>query len=408
MEAPPVQYVTTSDGYDIAYGVCGQGPPLLITGAGLMHVQLAWQMPRLQDWLVALAARFHVVQIDHRGTGLSSRQLRADHAVEHYQRDLEAVIERLQLDRFVLFGHTYLPTCTATQYAVEHPNRVRALILSATVSALSAQRAPAMFSAFPNQDWDIFLRTIVEVANHPDSPEQAEVMLQLFRQAYEQPDFLVMVEAASQFSFVDLLPRLRTPALILHTRGPTLYPLEESQRIARLAGAQLISLDGKGSYGDPETGMRAIEAFLAELPPDPSQIAAGTAGLSSREVEVLRLVATGRSNQQIADELVISLNTVRRHVSNVFDKTGVANRAQATAYAHRHGLIDVKIAPDGLSEREIAVLRLVAAGKSNAQIADELVISINTVIRHVANIFDKTGAANRAQATAYAKDHGIA
>jgi DNA-binding NarL/FixJ family response regulator len=62
----------------------------------------------------------------------------------------------------------------------------------------------------------------------------------------------------------------------------------------------------------------------------------------------------------------------------------------------------------GLSEREVEVLRLVAAGRSNQQIADELVISQNTVIRHVSNIFAKTGAANRAQATAYAKDHGIA
>jgi DNA-binding NarL/FixJ family response regulator len=55
-------------------------------------------------------------------------------------------------------------------------------------------------------------------------------------------------------------------------------------------------------------------------------------------MEVLRLLAAGRSNQQIADELVISLNTVRRHVSNVFDKTGAANRAQATAYAKDHGI----------------------------------------------------------------------
>jgi DNA-binding NarL/FixJ family response regulator len=61
-------------------------------------------------------------------------------------------------------------------------------------------------------------------------------------------------------------------------------------------------------------------------------------GLSSREIDVLRLLAAGRSNQQIADELVISLNTVRRHVSNIFDKAGVANRVEAAAYARDHGL----------------------------------------------------------------------
>jgi class 3 adenylate cyclase len=62
-------------------------------------------------------------------------------------------------------------------------------------------------------------------------------------------------------------------------------------------------------------------------------------GLTKREVEVLRLIATGRSNQEIADELVISLNTVFRHVSNIFNKIGVANRAEAAAYATRHGLV---------------------------------------------------------------------
>jgi DNA-binding NarL/FixJ family response regulator len=55
-------------------------------------------------------------------------------------------------------------------------------------------------------------------------------------------------------------------------------------------------------------------------------------------VEVLRLVAAGKSNTQIADELVISLNTARKHVANILDKTGTANRTEAAAYARDHGL----------------------------------------------------------------------
>jgi DNA-binding NarL/FixJ family response regulator len=61
--------------------------------------------------------------------------------------------------------------------------------------------------------------------------------------------------------------------------------------------------------------------------------------LSARELEVLRLIAAGRSNAQIAEALVISPNTVGRHVSNIFDKTGAANRAEAAAYALRNGLV---------------------------------------------------------------------
>ncbi len=62
-------------------------------------------------------------------------------------------------------------------------------------------------------------------------------------------------------------------------------------------------------------------------------------GLSQREVEVLRLVALGKSNREIGDELVITEGTVRRHVSNVYDKVGANNRTEATRYALREGLV---------------------------------------------------------------------
>lgn len=61
--------------------------------------------------------------------------------------------------------------------------------------------------------------------------------------------------------------------------------------------------------------------------------------LTPREVEVLRLVATGVTNREVADRLVISERTVDRHVSNIFTKLDVASRAAATAYAYRHGLV---------------------------------------------------------------------
>lgn len=64
------------------------------------------------------------------------------------------------------------------------------------------------------------------------------------------------------------------------------------------------------------------------------------AGLTAREVEVLRLVTTGKSNREIAAELCISIKTVARHLSNVFCKISVSSRAAATAYAYEHGLIE--------------------------------------------------------------------
>jgi DNA-binding CsgD family transcriptional regulator len=61
--------------------------------------------------------------------------------------------------------------------------------------------------------------------------------------------------------------------------------------------------------------------------------------LSERETQVLRLLAAGKTNRSIADELFISEKTVARHVSNIFDKLGVSSRTGATAWAFQHNLI---------------------------------------------------------------------
>jgi hypothetical protein len=58
MEAPPVQYAKTSDGFDIAYAVSGEGRPLVFMPGNFDHVQLAWRYPGLDVWLQALSARF--------------------------------------------------------------------------------------------------------------------------------------------------------------------------------------------------------------------------------------------------------------------------------------------------------------------------------------------------------------
>ena len=62
-------------------------------------------------------------------------------------------------------------------------------------------------------------------------------------------------------------------------------------------------------------------------------------GLTARELQVLRLVATGKTNRSIAADLFLSEKTVARHVSNIFTKLGLSNRAAATAYAYEHDLL---------------------------------------------------------------------
>jgi NarL family two-component system response regulator LiaR len=88
--------------------------------------------------------------------------------------------------------------------------------------------------------------------------------------------------------------------------------------------------------GEPSLQPSIARKLLREIS-RPADRALSEEPLTDREVEVLRLVARGLSNQEIADELYISEGTVRFHVSNILDKLHLANRTQAALYALREG-----------------------------------------------------------------------
>jgi len=90
-----------------------------------------------------------------------------------------------------------------------------------------------------------------------------------------------------------------------------------------------------------ELGMRPLMeqvVSLQEQADQPAKAPAYPDGLTPREVEVLRLVAAGKTDLGIAEELFLSTRTVTTHVSNILNKTNAANRAEAAAYASRNGL----------------------------------------------------------------------
>ncbi len=80
--------------------------------------------------------------------------------------------------------------------------------------------------------------------------------------------------------------------------------------------------------------LKQVQALPADAPAYPG-------GLTEREVEVLRLIAAGKTNLEIAEELVIAEGTARRHVANIYEKIGAANRVEAATYAAREGLVPV-------------------------------------------------------------------
>ena len=109
-------------------------------------------------------------------------------------------------------------------------------------------------------------------------------------------------------------------------------PLAEGLRLCAALGMETLGRRLLGAR--PDGTARAAPGGAGPAPGAAPRVA----GLSAREVEVLRLVAAGRTNREIAGALVLSENTVARHLTHIFTKTGVENRAGATAFALRHGL----------------------------------------------------------------------
>jgi DNA-binding NarL/FixJ family response regulator len=120
----------------------------------------------------------------------------------------------------------------------------------------------------------------------------------------------------------------------------------EAARVRVLLGVACRAL------GDDDTAALELEAargVFAQLgaAPDLARVDSLTQsapyidahGLTPRELQVLRLVAAGKTNKAIATELVLSERTVDRHVSNIFTKLGVSSRAAATAYTYEHQLV---------------------------------------------------------------------
>jgi non-specific serine/threonine protein kinase len=124
----------------------------------------------------------------------------------------------------------------------------------------------------------------------------------------------------------------------------------EQARYAQAAAAARAAVGGGGSAAAWAAGRaltldeaaaeaaELVAAPPAEPLPGPGRRPAGSPGLTKRELEILRLLATGEGNRAIGERLFISATTVARHVANLYAKLGVDSRAQAVAYAHRHGL----------------------------------------------------------------------
>ncbi len=356
---PRIRYATSSDGVSIAFWTLGEGAPLVyMTGGPWGHVEL-WDIPECRRWYERLAQKRMLVRYDVRGTGWSERDV-SDHSLDALVADVEAVVDRLGLDRVEMFGAFDAGPVTIA-YAARHLERVSHLMLWCSWARSSDIRSPRIraWLGLIDQDWELMTDTCAHLALGWPAGEVGRHAAQRLRESVTAEVARAALEAMGKFDVTSLLPRLEAPTLVLHRSDIPWLPVSIARELAsRIPDARLRVLEGESTapyLGDTEAAASAIDEFLGEgekrVAPWEEGVAAGTereesrpgytnaGGLTAREVEVLRLLAGGKTNTQIAEELSVSVRTVERHVANIYAKIGARGRANATAYALTHGLI---------------------------------------------------------------------
>lgn len=149
------------------------------------------------------------------------------------------------------------------------------------------------------------------------------------------------VEATRKFK--DLSPRTQIIILTSYHEDEHIFPALQAGAISYLLkdvkAAELVEAIRRAAHGEatlhPRIAERVIKEFRVR---DPNKRRLFTE-LTEREMEVLKLIANGYTNKKIADQLVISVGTVKGHVSNILSKLQLADRTQAAVYAWQEGLI---------------------------------------------------------------------
>jgi DNA-binding NarL/FixJ family response regulator/class 3 adenylate cyclase len=228
------------------------------------------------------------------------------------------------------------------------------------------------------------------VPEPPPGPAEIKVVVaddeQLIRTGFRvildsEPDIAVVGEAPDGRTAVDVVTRRRPDVVLMDIRMPELDGLQAAERIIadpeldtavlmlttfdrdeyvyealrlgasgfllkdtpadRLLDAVRVAAAGEALLA-PSITRRLIEQFARAARPRPGALPAAIAELTSREVEVLTLMARGLSNAEIAAELVLGENTIKTHVAHVLGKLGLRDRVQAVVVAYECGLV----APD--------------------------------------------------------------
>jgi pimeloyl-ACP methyl ester carboxylesterase/DNA-binding CsgD family transcriptional regulator len=334
------------DGRRVAYAEVGEGPPLVLPAYWVSHVGDDWERPAYRRFVEALARGRRVIRYDRPGTGLSDRDRPRETLTLDYEVELfAALVDRLELDRIALLAVSSGGPVGAV-YASLFPERVERVVFCGSYAdgrSLGRDEIRDAFVRLVRSHWGLGSRMLADVFEPNASPDERRELAEIQRTASTPAVAADVLELMYRIDVRRELSTLRMPTLVVHREDDSAIVVRNGREIAALVpGAQLVLLPGSAHlpwHGDSDELVAAVAPFLGIAAPERTPRAAGVEELSEREREVLRLVAEGLSDPEIAARLVLSPHTVHRHVANIRRKLGLPSRSAAAAHAARAGLI---------------------------------------------------------------------
>jgi len=262
-----IGFCKTSDGLTIAYATIGEGSPVVYASGWPTQMEKEWESDSSRSFLESLAEGCQLVRYDMRGSGLSDRDV-DDFSLEALRRDLDAVIDHLSLDKFDLLSMGMLAGPIAMQYAADHPEKVKRMVLSSPFirggTMISEERGRALvdyvsnfgmpFSQF-NDDPDIDMATVRGVQERQEMAASPKVQGTLLKAV-----FGVDVE--------HLIDKITLPTLIFHARKDGI-PFKQGRELAsRLPDVNFVPIEGSSSAAQSQADLkvREIREFLGLAP----------------------------------------------------------------------------------------------------------------------------------------------
>jgi pimeloyl-ACP methyl ester carboxylesterase/DNA-binding CsgD family transcriptional regulator len=343
-----IGFVRMPDAGRVAFAAVGSGPAVVLPAWWVSNVAEDWHVGPFRRFVEGLAAGRMVVRYDRAGTGVSDRERpRRTFTPEFEAATLGAVLDELGLARVTLLGIS-CGGCTAVSFAARWPERVDRLVLYGSYAdghALGPPEARTGMVELVRSHWGLGSRLLADMLGPSWSPEDRAAFTASQRASADAQVAASLLELIYETDVREDLPQVRAPALVVHREHDRAMKLRGAREVAALLPrAELVTLPGDAHlpwHGDGDAVLRAVAPFLGiKAPPPASEPTADALDeLSTREREVLGLVAQGLSDAQIAERLVISPHTVHRHVANILAKLRLPTRAAAAARAARAGLL---------------------------------------------------------------------